>query len=172
MRNIVGIFYFLGLLLGSIGLIYSFAMLVALNGIGAVFKMEEPEIFEFQIQKDSIAVNIHYTYIVESKEYTDFIRINAGYLDRFREDSIVIKYNAIFPGISLIDGIPIKQREQKIGVFISLFFLLFLLLLWNLSDREKWVKTYEEVGNRPWLFPSDKSIKNPLMRFKSRLFKG
>lgn len=71
MRNIVGIFYFLGLLLGSIGFIYCFAMLVALNGIGAVFKMEEPEIFEFQIQKDSIAVNIHYTYIVGGKEYTD-----------------------------------------------------------------------------------------------------
>jgi hypothetical protein len=53
----------------------------------------------------------------------------------------------------------------------STFFLLFLILLWKLSNKDKWIKTYEEVGNRPWLYPDDQTIKNPFRRFVNRLFK-
>jgi len=52
-----------------------------------------------------------------------------------------------------------------------LSFLLFLILVWKLSNRDKWFKTYEEIGNRPWLYTNDKTIKNPWKRFLNRLFK-
>lgn len=171
MKKIVSFFYVLGLLLGSVGLIYSIAMLIVLNGVGDVFEMKEPEQLEIKILKDSIEVNIHYTYKVGDVENSEHYKINVNYFDRCKIDSIVVKYNANYPTISFIEGIPLKQREQKIGIFITSFFLLFLVLVWKLSDRDKWANTYEEVGNRPWLYPADQSIKNPLKRFKTRLFR-
>ena len=68
-------------------------------------------------------------------------------------------------------GANITQAKPSGYYIISTFFLLFLILLWKLTNRDKWVKTYEEVGNRPWLYPANTTIKNPLKRFKNRLFK-
>lgn len=146
-------------------------MLIALNGVGDIFEMKEPEKLEIDVQKGSDEVNIHYIYKVGKKEISDDYKIQANYFERCNIDSIVIKYNKNFPMISFIEGVPLKQREQKIGIFIFLSFLLFLIMSWKFSDRGKWLKVYEEVGNRPWLYPADKSIKNPLMRFKRRLFR-
>ena len=171
MKKIVSFFYALGLLFGGIGLIYCIAMLIVLNGVGDIFEMKEPEQLEVKIHRDSLEVNVYYTYKVGGIENSEHYKINVKYFDRCKIDTIVVKYNASYPMISFIEDVPLKQREQKIGIFISSFFLLFLVLVWRLSDRDKWIKTYEEVGNRPWLYPDDKSIKNPLKRFKNRLFR-
>lgn len=103
--------------------------------------------------------------------YQDNYKMFVEYFEQCGIDTIVVKYNKYFPVVSFIDGVPLKIRKQKTGIFISAFFLLFLILLWKLSNKDKWIKTYEEVGNRTWLYPDDQTIKNPFRRFVNRLFK-
>jgi hypothetical protein len=119
MKKIVSFFYAIGLLFGGVGLIYSIAMLIVLNGVGDVFEMKEPEQLEVKIHRDSLEVNIYYTYNEGGVENSEYYKINVKYFDRYKIDTIVVKYNASYPMISFIEGVPLKQREQKIGIFIS-----------------------------------------------------
>jgi hypothetical protein len=170
MRIIVKIFYIFGIVFFGIGLVYSLSRLVALNGLGDIFEMKEARKAITEIVRDSSDISISYTYQVKGKEYHDNYKMFVDYFMRCNVDTIVIKYNKIFPMISYIDGVPLKIRKQRTGIFISTFFLLFLILIWNLSNKDRWVRTYEKVGNRPWLYPDDKTIKSPFKRIKKRLF--
>lgn len=171
MKVIVKLFFIVGIAFWGLGLLYSFSKLVALNGLGNTFEMNEAQDLKTEIISDSTDISISYTYQVEGKVYHDSYTMFVEYFEQCGIETIVVKYNKFFPMISYIDGVPLKNRKQKTGIFISTFFLLFLILIWNLSNKNKWVKTYEDVGSRPWLYPVDKSSKNPLMRIKSRFFK-
>ncbi len=171
MRLIGKLFFIVGIAFWSIGLLYSFSKLVALNGLVKIFNMKEAQDANTEIIRDSTHVKILYAYWVNGKVYEENYRMVVDYFDRYNPDTIIIKYNKLFPMVSYVDGIPLKIRQQKIQIFISTFFLLFLILLWKLSNRDKWVATYEDIPKRPWLYQADKSIKNPFKRFKSRLFR-
>jgi hypothetical protein len=170
MKIIAKSFLLLGILFWGISLIYSFSKLIALNGVVDIFEMKEAQRVKTKINQELIDIRISYTYQVDEKEYNDNYTMFIDYFERCNIDTIVIKYNETFPMVSYIEGVPLKNRKQKTGIFISSFFLLFLVLIWKLSNRNKWIKTYEEVGRRPWLYPNDKTIKNPWKRFKNRLF--
>lgn len=172
MKFIIKLFLILGISFWGLGLLYSFSKLIALNGLGNIFEMNEARNVKTEINRDSTEISIVYTYQVEDKVYQDNYKMFVEYFEQCGIDTIVVKYNKYFPMVSYIDGVPLKVRKQKTGIFISTFFLLFLILLWRLSNKDKWIKTYEEVGNRPWIYPDDKSIKNPLKRFINRLFKN
>lgn len=171
MKIIVKIFFIVGIAFGGFGLLFSFSKLIALNGLGNIFEMNEARSVKTEIIRDSTHISILYSYKVEGKVYQDNYKMFVEYFEQCSIDTIVVKYNKNFPMVSYIDGVPLKIRQQKINMFLSTFFLLFLILLWKLSNKDKWIKTYEEVGNRPWLYSADKTIKNPLIRFKSRLFR-
>lgn len=171
MKLIIKLFFLLGIAFWGLGLLYSFSKLIALNGLGNIFEMNEARNVKTEINRDSTDISILYTYQVEGKVYEDNYKMFVEYFEQCDIDTIVVKYNKYFPMISYIDGVPLKVRKQKTGIFISTFFLLFLILLWRLSNKDKWIKTYEEVGNRPWLYPDDKTIKNPFKRFRNRLSK-
>lgn len=170
MKTIVKIFLILGILFWGAGLIFSLSKLIALNGLGEVFKMEVAHEAKVQVVQDSTDIAIDYTYQVDGFEYSDNYNMFVDYYKRCDVDTVVIKYNESFPMVSFIDGVPLKNRQQKTGIIISSFFILLLLLLWKLSNRHKTAKIYEEVGNRPWLYPDDKTIKNSWKRLKNRLF--
>lgn len=170
MKTIVKIFLILGILFWGAGLIFSLSKLIALNGLGEFFKMEVANDATTHITQDSTDIVIAYAYHVKGKEYNDNYKMFIDYYNRCDIDSIIVRYNESFPMISYIDGVPLKNRQQKTGMIISTFFLLFLILIWRLSNKNKWVKTYEEIGNRPWLYPDDKTIKNPWKRLMNRLF--
>lgn len=161
----------MGIAFWGLGFLYSFSKLIALNGLGNIFEMNEARNVKTEIIRDSTDISILYTYQVEGKVYQDNYKMFVEYFEQCGIDTIVVKYNKYFPRVSFIDGMPLKVRKQKTGIFISTFFLLFLILLWKLSNKDKWIKTYEEVGNRPWLYPDEKTIKNPFKRFINRLFK-
>lgn len=171
MKIIVTIFFIVGIAFGGFGLLFSFSNLIALNGLGNIFEMNEARNGKTEIIRDSTHISILYSYRVEGKVYQDNYKMFVEYFEQCSIDTIVIKYNKNFPMVSYIDGVPLKIRQQKINMFLSTFFLLFLILLWKLSNKDKWIKTYEDDGNRPWLYPDDKTIKNPFRRFVNRLFK-
>ena len=171
MKIIVKFFLILGVVFWAIGLVYSFSGLIALNGLGEFFEMEIANEAMIQVTQDSTDIVISYTYQVNEKKYHDNYKMFVDYYSSCNIDTIIVKYNKTFPMVSYIDGIPLKNRQRKTGIIISSFFLLFLVLIWKLSNKNKWVKTYEEVGNRPWLYPDDKTIKKPWKRFVNRLFK-
>ncbi len=171
MKTIVKIFLIFGILFWGTGLIFSLFKLIALNGLGEVFKMEVADEAKVQVVQDSTDIFIDYIYKVDGLEYRDNYNMFVDYYKRCDVDIIVIKYNKTFPMVSFINGVPLKNRQQKIGVIISSFFILFFLLLWKLSNRHKTAEIYEEVRNRPWLYPDDKTIKNPWKRLKNRFFK-
>jgi len=170
-KLIIKLFFILGIAFWGLGLLYSFSKLIALNGLGNIFEMNEARNVKTEIIRDSTDISILYTYQVEGKVYQDNYKMFVEYFEQCGIDTIVVKYNKYFPMVSFIDGVPLKIRKQKTGIFISTFFLLFLILLWKLSNKDKWIKAYEEVGNRPWLYPDDKTIKNPFRRYVNRLFK-
>lgn len=133
--------------------------------------MSDAQYVKTKILSDSTEISIFYTYQVNENVYQENYKMFVEYFEKCDIDTIIVKYNKDFPMISYIDGVPLKIRKQKTGIFISTFFLLFLIIIWKLSNKDKWIKTYEEVGNRPWLYPNDKTIKNPLKRFRIRMFK-
>lgn len=137
LKVIIKLFFIVGIAFWGIGLLYSFSQLVALNGLGNIFEMKEAKEVKTRIIRDSIDITILYTYKVNAKEYGDKCEMFVEYYERCNIDTLVIKYNKFFPMISHIDGIPIKLRKQKTGIFISTFFLLFLILIWKLSNRDK-----------------------------------
>lgn len=171
MKLIVKLFFIFGIAFGSVGFLYSFSQLIALNGLGNIFEMKDAKEIKTEITHDSIHINILYAYIIDGKEYKDDYKMVTEYFEQCNIDSIVVKYNKNFPSISYIDGVPLKIRKQRFGIFMSLFFLLFITLIWKLSNRDKWIRTYEQANNRPWVYPEDKTIKNPWKRFMRRLFK-
>lgn len=171
MKVIIKLFFILGIAFWGIGLLYSFSKLIALNGLGNIFEMDEARNVKMEIINDSTDISILYTYQVKGKVYQDNYKMFVEYFEQCGIDTIVVKYNKYFPMVSYIVGVPLKIRKQKTGIFVSVFFLLFLILLWKLSNKDKWAKIYEEVGNRPWLYPNDKTIKKPFKRFMNRLFK-
>ena len=171
MKLIIKLFFILGIAFCGLGLLYSFSKLIVLNGLGDIFEMNEARNAKTETIRDSTDISILYTYQVKGKVYQDNYKMFIEYFEQCGIDTIIVKYNKYFPIVSYIDGVPLKIRKQKTGVFISTFFLLFLILLWKLSIKDKWIKTYEEVGNRPWLYPDDQTIKNPFRRFVNRLFK-
>ncbi len=172
MKVIAKGFLFMGLLFWGLGLIYSLSKLIALNGLGNLFEVQSPISIDTRIERDSLDINIYYTYRVEENEYSSEYKMFAEYFNQCEIDTIIIKYNTTFPMVSYIEGVPLKIKRQKTGIFISSFFLLFLLLIWRFSKKDKWVKTYEEVGERPWLYSDDKSIKNPWKRLKADYLKS
>lgn len=171
MRIITKIFLFVGILFWGVGLLYSLSKLVALNGLGNCFEVKTPENIDTRIERDSLDINIYYTYKVAEREYSSEYKMFAKYFDDCGIDTVVVKYNELFPSVSYIEGVPLKIRKQKTGIFISFFIILFILLLWKFSNKNKTDKVYEEVGNRPWLYPDDKTIKNPCKRLMNRLFR-
>lgn len=171
MKIIVKIFIVIGIAFGGFGLMFSFSKLIALNGLGNIFEMNEARSLKTEIIRDSTHIRILYSYKVEGKVFQDNYKMFVEYFEQCGIDTIVVKYNKYFPMVSFIDGVPLKIRQQKINMFLSTFFLLFLILLWKLSNRDKWIKAYEEVGKRPWLYPDDKTIKNSFRLFVNRLFK-
>ena len=171
MKIIVKLFFILGIAFGGLGLLYSFSMLFALNGLGEIFEINEARSVKTEIIRDSTHIRILYSYKVEGKVYQDNYKMFVEYFEQYGIDTIVVKYNKYFPMVSFIDGVPLKIRQQKINMFLSTFFLVFLILVWKLSNRDKLIKTYEAVGNRPWLYPDDKTIKNSFRRLVNRLFK-
>lgn len=170
MKRISRFFYYFGLIFWGIGFIYSFFNLIALNGLGNIFEVNEPEKTTIKMERDTVDVTINYKYYVGSKEYSSTYHLYAKSFDKYKLDTIVVKYNRTFPMISYIDGVPLKIRHQKTGIVISSFFILFIFLIWKLSNRKKWVKAYEEVGSRPWLYANDKTIKDRWKRLINKLF--
>lgn len=171
MKLIIKIFLILGFAFWGLGFLFSFSKLIALNGLGNIFEMKEARIVKTEIIRDSTDITILYTYQVKGKVYKDNYKMFVEYYEQCGIDTIIVKYNKYLPIVSYIVGVPLKVKNQKIGIFISTFFLLFLIFLWKLSKKEKLIKTYEEVGNRPWLYPENKTILNPFKRFINRLFK-
>ncbi len=171
MKKVITTIYIFGLLLSSFGFFVSLYKVIELNGLGNIFQYERPEIVNLNLERDSIDVKITYSYVVEKKEYYDSYEMVSSYYDRCDTDSLIVNYNKTFPSVSYIEGIPLKIRINNMGMVLSLIFFLFLFIVWNVSNRDKWFRTYKEVGNRPWLYPVDNNEKNALKRFKSRLFR-
>jgi hypothetical protein len=147
MKSITKIFFILGVAFWSIGLMYSFSKLIALNGLGNIFEMNEAQNANTRIIRDSTHITISYRYQVDEKTYQDSYKMLIEYFEKCDIDTIAIKYNKRFPMVSYIDSVPLKMRQQKVGICISAFFILFFIFLWKLSDKDKWIKTYEDVGN-------------------------
>ena len=128
----------MGIAFGGYGLIYSISILLLKNEVGNFFDMENAKDVKISIVRDSTLVNIEYSYKVEFQEN---YRLAVNYFEKCDVDTIIVKYNPIFPSISIIEGIPLIRR-QMVGIVLSSIFILFLVLVWSLSDREKWYKRY------------------------------
>jgi hypothetical protein len=147
MKSITKIFVILGVAFWSIGLLYSVSKLIALNGLGNIFEMNEAQNAKTRIIKDSTHITISYKYQVEEKTYQDSYKMLIEYFERCDVDTIAIKYNKRFPMVSYIDCVPLKIRQQKVGMIISAFFILFFIVLWKLSDKDKWLKHIKKNKN-------------------------
>ena len=133
MKSITKIFFISGVAFWSIGLMYSFSKLIALNGLGNIFEMNEAQNANTRIIRDSTHITISYRYQVDEKTYQDSYKMLIEYFEKCDIDTIAIKYNKRFPMVSYIDSVPLKMRQQKVGICISAFFILFFIFLWKFN---------------------------------------
>ena len=61
MKLIIKLFFILGIAFWGLGLLYSFSKLIALNGLGDIFEMNEARNAKTEIIRDSTDISILYT---------------------------------------------------------------------------------------------------------------
>jgi len=60
-KLIIKLFFILGIAFWGLGLLYSFSKLIALNGLGDIFEMNEARNAKTEIIRDSTDISILYT---------------------------------------------------------------------------------------------------------------
>ncbi|MCW3808118.1 hypothetical protein [Plebeiibacterium marinum] len=141
MRIVVKVFWFLGLIFWSFFLFVDSYKLFVLNGLLEVFPFNAAEVTSINVIQDSSHVNIDYVYEVKNRVYKENYRmVNEYYNNCNIDDTIIVMYNNIIPSVSYIEGIPLKNRQVKIGIYTSLFFIVCILLLGKKAMKSRVVR--------------------------------
>lgn len=147
MRIIVKVFWYFGLMFWSVFLFVGLLKLLAYNGLGELFVFNAAEVTSIAIIQDSSHVNIDYTYVVnDSVYYEDYRMVNEYYNECDVDDTLRVMYNDVFNRISYIEGIPLKQRQAKIWIYISSFFIVCLFFLGKRALKSRITKSSPYSG--------------------------
>ena len=154
MRIFVKTIYIIGLLFWGGGVLCYSLIFIGLDGLGTTHLVNNAENAVVQKSQDSLYVYIDYSYSVGENEFHNRSKIWKKAYQDYNPDTLIVKYNKLLPSLNYIEQVPIKRRSYKIGITIFASIFLFNFLLWNLTDREKWFKKYESIGDLPKIYSS------------------
>jgi hypothetical protein len=137
-RKILKIFYAIGVIFWGGMFLSAVINLIAYNEPFKIFDFDTVQIANYVIVNDTVVdrgiLNIAYTYKVGDDIYSKKLDVAESYFkSHFRKSSdttIEVSYNVSYPQVSYITTMPLEQRKEKIGIYISLFFLSFISALY------------------------------------------
>jgi hypothetical protein len=146
MKKLIKAAYVLGFLFWGSFLIYSLVVMAAFNGFGNYYFFVCREATTFKVTKEvSSNCKIIYTYEVNGKQYSNDERITD---ELFKQkigsaSKLAICYNETYPSLSHINGVNLAVSREKMGIIISLFFLIFISLTYFFAKKDYWIEKYK-----------------------------
>lgn len=136
---------YIGYLFFGGGVLVGIGQYAVYNGFGDWFEYIKADRVEATTKPNSQkqTVRIDYTYWVNNKSYTSWLELTNKKVEAYNFYETEIYYNKKFPVFSYVgNNSQFKARHGKIGVIVCGFFFLFIFLVYNMSNREKWIKIY------------------------------
>lgn len=156
MRAFVKIIYIIALFFSGGGALCYSLVYISLDGIGSLGLVNNADNSYITTTKDSLYVYIDYTYYAGENIFHDNTVILSQKYDEYNPDTLIVKYNKYLPILNYIEQVPIERRSYKLGAITFTILFLFFFILWNFSDREKWFKRYESIGEKTRMYPYNK----------------
>lgn len=126
--------------------LYAFSELMLRNAWLDLFEIEEttPSYIEFiELEKES--TRIKYVFEYNEKKYEgsrDVINeIIKNRLPKNKKE-IEVSFNTLVPKVNYLGQLNLKNRTGYVGMTISSFFLVFLILIDLFGNKGKWLKIY------------------------------
>lgn len=142
MKLILNFFYCLGILVGGGMFLYALCNYSAIN----FFKLEKIFTTRFDIiDTAENGITINYNYTVDNKYYDNKLTVSKKYYQKhftFSPNRLTIIYNKHFPQFSYIKGAKLENRKHKVGMVVSIIFLLFINIVYWFGNRKKWIAIY------------------------------
>ena len=146
MGKIFQVVFYFGLLFFGGGLLVAFGQFILYNGMGELFDYEracDAEITYGKSFSNKIEItHIDYVYAVGGRTYNSKETIATSSIEKkgLRIDEVY--YNRTFPGLSYVGNNKLSLRKAKTGMIVMGFFFSFILLIYLLADRGKWIGVY------------------------------
>lgn len=127
------------------GILVGIGQYAVYNGFGNWFEYVKAEQVEATTTHNSQkqTVRIDYTYWVNKRSYSSWLELTEKKIEAYNFYETEIYYNKKFPTFSYVGNkSQFKARQGKIGAIMCGIFFIFIFLVYNLSNREKWIKIY------------------------------
>ena len=154
MKLFMKLVFSIGFLFLGGGFLLAFLQYIAYNGFGDIFEYVKPEYLETRVEINSIreTKTIIYNYTIDKKNYESKQSIYIPTIAEcdFYESNVY--YNKQIPCLSYIGKKGLKLRSTKIDMCITVFFFLFIFLIYKYADMDKWIGVYtrgEYKSSRP-----------------------
>lgn len=145
MGKVFKIVFYFGLLFFGGGLLLTFSRFVAYNGLGEMFRYEVADSSHIRGDTVSMPAKLIYSYSINGNEYADSQNVDIKTAKTANTTKYTVLYNTTFNGISMIGEL--EQRETKtwdqaVGMMVFGIPFFFILSIYLLSDKEKWIGVY------------------------------
>lgn len=135
---------YIGYLFFGGGVLVGIGQYAVYNGFGEWFEYIKAD----QVESETInnidrkTTTISYRYTVNGQTYSAHRTLVSRKIEECNFYETEIYYNKKYPSLSYVGDSYLKAREGKGGAMICGFFFLFIFLVYNMSNREKWIKIY------------------------------
>ena len=111
-----------------------------------LFEIKEttPTYIEFiDLEKES--TRIKYLFEYDRKTYEGSRDVNNEIIKKKlpkNNKEIKVSYNTLVPKVNYLRQLDLKNKTGNVGIIVSGFFLVFLMLIDLIGNKEKWLKIY------------------------------
>ena len=154
MGKIFQVVFYFGLLFFGGGLLITFGRFAVYNGLGGIFKYEVADNSRIRGDTISLPAKLVYSYSINGNEYTDSQNVDIKTARMANSNKYTVLYNTTFNGFSLIKELERRETktwDQTVGMMVFGIPFFFILLIYLLADRGKWIGVYtrgEYKGSR------------------------
>lgn len=152
MKRLIKICFILNYLFWSVFFLTSLGYLFAFNGLVNIYTFDcvVGENFQSVPKERKNGFNLKYSYRVGEEIFESSEVISNEIYEKYFKNSnqLEICYNKSIPNLSYIKVVNLAVRRHKVGLFVSLIFLVFFLTIDFFSNKNYWIKKYKEFFTR------------------------
>lgn len=148
MKKLIKICLGLNYIFWGVFFLWSLGLLIAYNGLFEFFsfkcKIEESFLTVEKERKNGYKIYYSYTDGERTFESREDVS-TAIFNEKFKNIELIeICYNETFPRLSYIKNLNLAVYRNKVGLIISLIFIMFFLSIDLFSNKDYWIKKYQE----------------------------
>lgn len=149
MKKLIKICFLLNYLFWSVFFLTSLGYLFAFNGLCNYYNFVcvLGENYKSVPKERKNGFKIYYSYRVGENKFESSENISNDIYNQHLKniEQLKICYNKSIPRLSYIKNVNLAIHRHKVGLIISLFFLVFFIILDFFSDKGFWVRKYKKI---------------------------